>query len=453
MLSRRGIIASPILRPVVEVLVGPGDRVTKGRRDQALRSRAAGQGPGTGERLQKYRGQGPANPPQPRPGGEIPEHRRAPRDRLQRDLATALSNEAQAQAAAAELALAQSELKLYTVTASIDGEITWLDVSPGTVTWPGSLIWGEIVDLRELDVRCEVSPVEAEQFALGQSAEVWLDGKAEATATGKVVLIGKAADRNTGFIPVVVRVANPQERFRRGCRESPVRGRKGEMIAGSPVARQTSYQRGLAGWPGPGKPGPVNPAGGRPGPRRPEGAAIEGSRSDTNAPWLHPPDRIRCRRELPDAKWELSLISLHRDAWMRVVVTDMTCQVIGNQQVRPADHRAAGGWARGGWASFRLAGEQVPLWLQRGCQGLVQVLAMVRPISHVSFEPAVNLRSVRRPVPRGPRDQARGPCRRGQESDTTEDRGRRIRLSPGGARGSSRVLFDQATGRRCKFNL
>ena len=31
MLARRGIIASAILRPVVEVLVGPGDRVTKGQ--------------------------------------------------------------------------------------------------------------------------------------------------------------------------------------------------------------------------------------------------------------------------------------------------------------------------------------------------------------------------------------------------------------------------------------
>ena len=59
-------------------------------------------------------------------------------------------------AAEAELSLAQSELKLYTVTASIDGEVAWLDVSPGTVSWPGTLIWGEIVDLRELDIRCEL---------------------------------------------------------------------------------------------------------------------------------------------------------------------------------------------------------------------------------------------------------------------------------------------------------
>ncbi len=117
-------------------------------------------------------------------------------------------------AAEAELALAENELKLYTVTASIDGEIAWLDVSPGTVTWPGSLIWGEIVDLRELDVRCELSPVQAERVAVGQPAEVWLEGKAEAAGTGKIVFIGKVADRNSGFVPVVVRVANPEERLR-----------------------------------------------------------------------------------------------------------------------------------------------------------------------------------------------------------------------------------------------
>ncbi len=117
-------------------------------------------------------------------------------------------------AAEAELSLAQSELKLYTVTASIDGEIAWLDVSPGTVTWPGSMIWGEIVDLRELDVRCELPPVQAEQVAVGQSAEVWLDAKAQAAGKGKVVFVGKVADRNSGLVPVVVRVANAQERLR-----------------------------------------------------------------------------------------------------------------------------------------------------------------------------------------------------------------------------------------------
>jgi multidrug resistance efflux pump len=215
MLARRGIIAAAILRPVVEVLVGPGDRVTKGQvliklfdlepqakiraREKELRSIEA-----------------------------RAEYSRRNLDLVEKSLqtgalpgtsyndvrSTALYYDSQKLAAEAELALAQAELKLYTVTATIDGEVAWLDVSPGTVSWPGALIWGEIVDLRELDVRCELWPVQADQLAVGQSAEVRLDGKAEAAATGKVVLVGKVADRNSGLIPITVRVANPQGRLR-----------------------------------------------------------------------------------------------------------------------------------------------------------------------------------------------------------------------------------------------
>lgn len=215
MLSRRGIIAAAILRPVVEVLVGPGDRVTKGQvliklfdlepqaklrvREKELRSIEA---------RAQYSRRNFDLAERGRQTGALPENT------YNEIRATALSNEAQMRAAEAELSLTQSELKLYTVTASIDGEVAWLDVSPGTVTWPGTLIWGEIVDLRELDVRCELSPVQVEQVAVGQSAEVWLDGKVEAAGTGKVVFVGKVADRNSGSVPVVVRVANSQERLR-----------------------------------------------------------------------------------------------------------------------------------------------------------------------------------------------------------------------------------------------
>ena len=181
-------------------------------------------------------------------------------------------------AAEAELSLAQGELKLYTVTAPIDGEIAWLDVSPGTVTWPGSLIWGEIVDLRELDIRCELSPAQAEQVAVGQSAEVRLDGKAEAAATGKVVFVGKVADRNSGLVPVVVRVANSQDRLRA---EVAVKVRfqteTGEMIAGGSVGDHASHHRGLAGRPGPGRPGPDHPDTGRPGPAGARGTRRRGA--------------------------------------------------------------------------------------------------------------------------------------------------------------------------------
>ncbi len=215
MLSRRGIIAAAILRPVVEVLVGPGDRVTKGQvliklfdlepqaklrvREKELRSIEA---------RAQYSRRNLDLAERGRQTGALPENT------YNEIRATALSNEAQMRAAEAELSLTRSELKLYTVTASIDGEVAWLDVSPGTVTWPGTLIWGEIVDLREFDVRCELSLVQVEQVAVGQSAEIWLDGKVEAAGTGKVVFVGKVADRNSGSVPVVVRVANSQERLR-----------------------------------------------------------------------------------------------------------------------------------------------------------------------------------------------------------------------------------------------
>jgi RND family efflux transporter MFP subunit len=215
MISHRGIISSPILRPVVEVLVGPGDRVKKGQvliklydlepqakvraREKELRSIEA---------KARYSRRNLDNAERSRSTGAMPEN-------AYNDIrAIALSNEAQVPAAEAELALAQSELKLYTVTAPIDGEIAWLDVSPGTVTWPGSLVWGEVIDLRELDVRCELSLAQVERLAVGQSAEIWLDGKAEAAGTGKIVFVGKVANRTSGLIPIVVRVANPEERLR-----------------------------------------------------------------------------------------------------------------------------------------------------------------------------------------------------------------------------------------------
>jgi hypothetical protein len=75
------------------------------------------------------------------------------------------------------------------------------------------MIWGEIMDLNELDVRCDLTAVQVEQVAVGQSAEVWLAGKAGAAGTGKVVFIGRAADRGSGLLPVVVRMDNRQGRL------------------------------------------------------------------------------------------------------------------------------------------------------------------------------------------------------------------------------------------------
>jgi RND family efflux transporter MFP subunit len=203
------------LRPVVEVLVGPGDRVKKGQvliklfdlepqaklqaREKDLRSieARAVYSRRNLDLVEKSVHTGAL------PGTSYNDVR-----------STALYYEAQQRAAEAELALAQAELKLYSVTAPIDGEVAWMDVSPGTVTWPGTLIWGEIVDVSELDVRCELSPVQAGQIAVGQAAEIRIDGNAEVAAIGKVVFVGKVAERSTGSVSVVVRADNSQGRLR-----------------------------------------------------------------------------------------------------------------------------------------------------------------------------------------------------------------------------------------------
>lgn len=214
-LSHRGIIASAILRPVTDVLVQAGDRVTKGQPliklydlEPQAKVRARKQELKSIQAKAKFS----------RLNAELAEKQQntgaVPFLTLNEIRATAASNDAQVLAAEAELVLATSELRLYTVTAPIDGEIAWLDVSPGTVTWPGAMIWGEIVDVSELDVYCSLPPHDAEPIAPGQTADVWLDDRHEVTASGRVISVGKSASGTGGGVPIIIRIANPQGRLR-----------------------------------------------------------------------------------------------------------------------------------------------------------------------------------------------------------------------------------------------
>jgi multidrug resistance efflux pump len=110
--------------------------------------------------------------------------------------------------------VAEAELEHYTVVAPIDGIISWLDVNLGTVSRPGTTVWGEILDLSEIDVRCEVSSAKADRLRLGQTAEVYLTDEHGPHVSGKVALISIAADPKTGLVPVVVRLPHPDGRLR-----------------------------------------------------------------------------------------------------------------------------------------------------------------------------------------------------------------------------------------------
>ena len=128
----------------------------------------------------------------------------------------ALTAEMHERAAEAEWESAQAELQHYVVTASIDGVVSWLDVSPGMVSRPGTTVWGEILDLREIDVRCELTAGQADRVSAGQPAVVRSSEGNIESGVGRVVFVGLTADKTTGLVPVVVRLSNPKERLRCG---------------------------------------------------------------------------------------------------------------------------------------------------------------------------------------------------------------------------------------------
>jgi multidrug resistance efflux pump len=108
---------------------------------------------------------------------------------------------------------AQAELEHFVVTASIDGVVSWLDVHPGMVSRPGTTVWGEILDLSEMNVRCGLTPEQADRVSVGQAAEVRPRANEEAFP-GRVVFVGTRADLATSLVPVMVRLSNAKGRLR-----------------------------------------------------------------------------------------------------------------------------------------------------------------------------------------------------------------------------------------------
>ncbi|HMF13395.1 MAG TPA: efflux RND transporter periplasmic adaptor subunit, partial [Gemmataceae bacterium] len=117
-------------------------------------------------------------------------------------------------AAAENIKGAEAELEHYTVVSQIDGVVASLDVCPGTVSRPGTSVWGEVLDLSVIDVRCDVTPEVADTLRTGQAAEVRLNGRSTGGMSGKIASVAIAADPKTGRVPVLVRLDNPEMRLR-----------------------------------------------------------------------------------------------------------------------------------------------------------------------------------------------------------------------------------------------
>jgi multidrug resistance efflux pump len=122
--------------------------------------------------------------------------------------------EAKVAASKANVEVSAAELEHYVVTAAIEGVVSRLEVNPGTVSRPGTSVWGEILDLREVDVRCELTPAQADQVAVGQPAELRRDGPSGDPWPGRVTFVGMTADPKSGLVPVLVRLSTPEQRLR-----------------------------------------------------------------------------------------------------------------------------------------------------------------------------------------------------------------------------------------------
>ena len=211
----KGTIAPVPLHPVVEVLVAPGDRVKKGqtlvkldddepqadvRGKQAALENARTTHTEAKALLARIKSA--------HESGALP-------DQIWHEHRIALIKaERDERAAKAALESSQAELEHYTVTAPIDGVIAWLEVHPGMVSRPGTTVWGEIMDLTEVDVRCELTPEQADTVAVGQAAEIRMNKRREVFGMGRITFVGISADRVSGLVPVTVRVPNPKGRLR-----------------------------------------------------------------------------------------------------------------------------------------------------------------------------------------------------------------------------------------------
>lgn len=212
--GRRGIIAPVPLHPVIDVKVVPGERVVKGqllvvldddepRADVRLKEALFDSARHAANEARRFLAKAESVT-------EI-----LPEQRLFDARLAVRKAEADERAARAALDSAKAELEHYRVAAVLDGVVSWLDVCPGVVARPGTTVWGEIVDLRELDVRCELTPAEADHVSVGQKVEIRSAGQSE-VATGEIRFIGPVADAKTGRIPVLVHFANSHEHLRCG---------------------------------------------------------------------------------------------------------------------------------------------------------------------------------------------------------------------------------------------
>lgn len=110
--------------------------------------------------------------------------------------------------------IAETQLGRATLHAPIDGLVAAILVPAGQPVDGNATPVIEIADQRELDLRAPVPASRAGQVALGQRAELTVEGVG--VVAGTVVAIAPLVDTATNTVTVRVRVANPSGKLRGG---------------------------------------------------------------------------------------------------------------------------------------------------------------------------------------------------------------------------------------------
>jgi RND family efflux transporter MFP subunit len=209
----KALIAPVPLHPVEELLVSPGDRVKKGQ--PLVKIDADEQQAEVRAKKAALENATVALKEAKRYLAAIEKHHDAiPEQKCHEAHAAALKAEGDVRVAKALLESAEAELEHYTIVSPIDGVVNRLDVCVGTVSRPGTVVWGEILDLAEVDVRCEVPPAFAADLSLGQPAEIRSVKDKVLLGVGKVTFVGFSADKTSGLVPVTIRLANANWKVR-----------------------------------------------------------------------------------------------------------------------------------------------------------------------------------------------------------------------------------------------
>jgi multidrug efflux pump subunit AcrA (membrane-fusion protein) len=122
------------------------------------------------------------------------------------------------------VAFSQAHLDFHTIRSPIDGVLDSLTCHPGQTIAVGTPI-GEVVDTRQILVSVFLPARSAQAIHLGQKAQVKIAdshpgsgerAKGDAGFEGKVDFAGRIADPQTGNLPVLILVDNPDSRLSLG---------------------------------------------------------------------------------------------------------------------------------------------------------------------------------------------------------------------------------------------